>query len=182
MKVRVFTTRLTQLNTYLMYFPPDQSGQLDKSLPDDNIKEVQHHAMPHTWKKKMVKKGYNYLDGPIYSMAKFFETRIENLEKSIHQVFPQETTGKARKVPRKGNWLLLMILMMKTQMKGIQERSFASTTVRVDIPLINVSLSRHWSSKQIRRKENISTRRKGTPNIRLTSWYKNRLRKLWSRK
>ena len=33
---------------------------------------------------EMVEQGYNYLDGPIHSMAEFFETRIENLEKSIH--------------------------------------------------------------------------------------------------
>ena len=50
--------------------------------------------MPNMWKKKMVEEGYNYLAGPIHSMAEFFETRIENLETSIHQVFPQETTRK----------------------------------------------------------------------------------------
>ena len=33
--------------------------------------------------KKMVEQGYNYLDGPMQSMAEFFEVRIENLEKSI---------------------------------------------------------------------------------------------------
>ena len=32
-------------------------------------------------------------------------------------MFPRETTAKTRKVPRKGNWLLLIILMMKIQMK-----------------------------------------------------------------
>ena len=31
----------------------------------------------------MVEQGYNYLDCPIHSMTEFFETRIENLEKSI---------------------------------------------------------------------------------------------------
>ena len=46
---------------------------------------------------------YNYLDGPIQSMAEFFETRSENLEKSIPlQVFLQETRKRTRKVPRKG--------------------------------------------------------------------------------
>ena len=33
------------------------------------------------WQKNMVEQGYNYLDGPIHSMAEFFETRIKNLEK-----------------------------------------------------------------------------------------------------
>ena len=39
--------------------------------------------MPNKWGKKIVEQGYNYLDGPIHSVAEFFETRIENLEKSI---------------------------------------------------------------------------------------------------
>ena len=54
MKVRSFTTRLIQLNTYLPYFPPDRPGQLVTSLPDDDIKEILYHAMPNMWKKKMV--------------------------------------------------------------------------------------------------------------------------------
>ena len=86
MKVRSFTTRLIQLNTYLPYFPPDRPGQLVTSLPDDDIKEILYHAMPNTWKKKMIEQGYNYLDGPIHAMAEFFETRIENLEKSIQVI------------------------------------------------------------------------------------------------
>ena len=56
----------------------------------------------------MVEQGYNYVDGPIHSIAEYFDTRIENLEKSTYQVFPQET-GKARKGPRKGKWRPLMI-------------------------------------------------------------------------
>ena len=39
--------------------------------------------MSNIWEKKMVEQVYNYLDGAIHSMAEFFETRIENLEKSI---------------------------------------------------------------------------------------------------
>ena len=80
MKVQSFTTRLIQLNTYLLYFPPDRPGQLVTSFPDDDIKENLHHAMPNPWKKKMVEQGYNYIDCPILSMAEFFETRIKNLE------------------------------------------------------------------------------------------------------
>ena len=36
----------------------------------------------------MVEQGYNYLDCLIRSMAEFFETRIENLEKSIQPSVP----------------------------------------------------------------------------------------------
>ena len=98
--------------------------------------------------KENGRQGCNYLDGPINSMAEFFATSIENLEQSIPPT--QETTGKARKVPRKGNWSLLTILMMK-------KRSFGSTMVRADIQRINVPHSRHWSSKQNRKRANILT-------------------------
>ena len=81
MKLRSFTTRLIQLNTYLPYYPPDCPGQLVTSLADDDIKEILYHVMPNTWKKKMEEQGYSYLDGHIDSMAGFFETRIENLKK-----------------------------------------------------------------------------------------------------
>ena len=55
--------------------------------------------MPNTLKKKMVEHGYNHLDGPIYSMEEFFETRIENLEKSI----PPSVPSRNKKNPRKGH-------------------------------------------------------------------------------
>ena len=86
MKIRIFTTRLIQLNTYLPRFPPDCPGQLFLSLPDDDIKEILHHTMQNLWAKEMVGRGYSYLDGldsPIQFMVRFFEVRIENLEKSI---------------------------------------------------------------------------------------------------
>ena len=101
MKVRSFTTRLIQLNTYLPYFPPDRPGQLVTSLPDDDIKEILYHAMPNTWKKKMIEQGYNYLDGPIHAMAEFFETRIENLEKSIPPSVPSRNGKKSKKASKK---------------------------------------------------------------------------------
>ena len=54
MKVRSFSTRLIQPNTYLPYFPPDRPDKLVTSLPDDDIKEILYHTMRNTWKKKMV--------------------------------------------------------------------------------------------------------------------------------
>ena len=36
--------------------------------------------MPNMWKKKLVEQGFNYLYGPIHTMAEFFKTRIGNLE------------------------------------------------------------------------------------------------------
>ena len=59
MKVRTFTTRLMQLNNYLPYFPPDCIRQMFTALPDDEVKEILHHAMTNSWRKKMTEQGYN---------------------------------------------------------------------------------------------------------------------------
>ena len=77
MRVCVFTTRLIKSNMYLPYFLTDHPVQLVLSLHDDEIKEFLYHAMPNLWEKKFTEHGYNYLDGPIQSMAKFFKVRIE---------------------------------------------------------------------------------------------------------
>ena len=47
----------------------------------------------------MIEQGYNYLDGPFHTMAEFFETRIENLEKSI----PPSVPSRNKKMPKKGS-------------------------------------------------------------------------------
>ena len=57
MKVQSFTTRLIPVNMYLPYYPPDHPSQLVTSIPDDDIKESLYHAMPNTWKKKLVEQG-----------------------------------------------------------------------------------------------------------------------------
>ena len=101
MKVRSFMTRLIQLKMCLPYFPPDGPGQLVTSLPDDDIKEILCYAMPNTWKKKTAEQGYNCVDGPIYSMVKLYETRIENLEKSIPPSVFSRNNRKSKKGSRK---------------------------------------------------------------------------------
>ena len=45
----------------------------------------------------MVEQGYNYLDGPLHVMAKFFGTRIENLKKSIPPNVPSRNRKKSKK-------------------------------------------------------------------------------------
>ena len=45
----------------------------------------------------MVEQGHNYLDGPIHSMAQFFETRIEKLEKFIPASVPSRNKKKSKK-------------------------------------------------------------------------------------
>ena len=41
----------------------------------------------------MIEQVYNYLDEPVQAMAEFFETRTNNLEKSI----PPSVTSRSRK-------------------------------------------------------------------------------------
>ena len=48
MKVRIITTRLIQLSTYLPHFPPDHIDQLGTSYPNDDIMEILYHSMPNT--------------------------------------------------------------------------------------------------------------------------------------
>ena len=82
MKVRTFSTRLSELNSYLPSFPPDSMGQNVIALSDDELKDVLYVAMPDSYQRKMTEQGYNYLD-PDYSlqtMTDFFEARCENLE------------------------------------------------------------------------------------------------------
>ena len=50
--VRIFTTRVTQLNKYLPYFPSERPGRLVTSHPDDDIKEIIFHVMPNMLKRK----------------------------------------------------------------------------------------------------------------------------------
>ena len=80
MKVYTFITRLLQLNNCLSYSPPDCVGQMIKALTDDEVKEILYHAMSNTWRKKMTKQGYNYLDMSIQEMSGFFETRVWSLK------------------------------------------------------------------------------------------------------
>ena len=49
----------------------------------------------------MVEHGYNYLDGLIHAMAEFFETRIENLEKSIPPSVPSRNNRESKKGSKK---------------------------------------------------------------------------------
>ena len=54
--------------------------------------------MPNMWEKKMVERGYNYLDGPINSMVEFFKTRIENLK----TIIPPSVASRNKKKSKKG--------------------------------------------------------------------------------
>ena len=42
----------------------------------------------------MIEQGYLYLNDPVHGMAEFFETRIENLEKSVPPSVPSRKRKK----------------------------------------------------------------------------------------
>ena len=59
MLVRMFTTRLTQLNNYLSKFPPDRANQVPVILLTEKVKDVLYHGMPAVWQTKMTEEGYS---------------------------------------------------------------------------------------------------------------------------
>ena len=106
--------------------------------------------------------GWSYL---IYGRA-FWDYDWELRETYPPQVFSQET-GKTEKALRKGMLLPSKIQRMKFMMREKKVGSFARTTARVGIRWIKAPSSRHWSSRQNRKKVSTSRKRKST----LSWWY-----------
>ena len=79
----------------------------------------------------MADQGQNYLDGPIHSMAEFFEIRIKNLEKSILTSVP--LTNKKMKISKKRKDVTFGGSEDEDSDKKEKAKIFASTTARVDI-------------------------------------------------
>ena len=72
----------------------------------------------------MIEQEYNYLDVLSMLWQKSLRQELKIQKNQSYQVFPQETEGKARNGQREGNWLLLMILMMKNQIKDKRKKVF----------------------------------------------------------
>ena len=175
MKVRSFTTRLIQLNMYLPYFPPDLPGQLVTSLPDDDIEEILYHAMPNMWKKKLVEQGYNNLDGPIHSMVELFETRIENGEKSI----PPSVPSRNRKKSKKGSKKRKSVTFDNSEDEDSKDKHTGNKFCQYD------GMCSHTTDKcttlkalvkHAKQKKQKQFQKEKTPNMRLTLWFKSRLK------
>ena len=77
-------------------------------------------------------------------MIEFFGRSIKHLKKSILPRVPSRNKDVIRIDPRKGNWSLLTILMLKIWMKDKKARSFACTMTHANIPQINILPSRNW--------------------------------------
>ena len=171
-------TMLTKLHTYLPYFPPDQPGQLVTSLPDDDIKKILYHTMPNTWENKMVEQGYNYFNGVIHSMAEIFKTGIENLEKSI----PPSVPSRNKEISKKGSKKSKAVTFgdskdedSEEEYKGKEFCHYHGTCGHTmdECTTLNSLVKQATQNK----KENISRKRKCTPNMRLTLWFRSKLKK-----
>ena len=166
MRVWSFITRLSQLNTYLPYFLPDRLGQLVKSLPDDDIKEILYQPIPNQWEKKMVEQGYNNLGGSIHSMEEFFETRIENLEKSI----PPSVTSRNNKRSKKGSKKRKAVTFNNSDDEDLNQgqkgKKFCQYHGTCRHTTDQCTMLKSLVKRAKQKKANVSTRRKGAPNMR----------------
>ena len=183
MKVRSFTTRLIQLNASLLYFPPDCPGQLVTSLPDDDIKEILYHTMQYMGEKKMIEQGYNYFYGPIHSMAEFFNTRIENLDKSIPPSVPSRNRKKSKKVSNKRNGVVVPWFQRWRLRGGTKGKKFCQYhgTCGHTTDECTKLKSTSQAGKTEERKT-LLDKEKDSPSMRLRLWFRSKLKTLWNRK
>ena len=92
-------------------------------------------------------------------MAEFFETKIENLEKSIPPSIPSRNK-KNKKGFKKRKAVTLSVSEDEDLDKEQNWKMFANTKVRVGLPWINALRSRHWLGKQKRRRGNKDSKNK----------------------
>ena len=167
MKVRSFTTRLIQLNTYLLYLPQDLPGQLVASLPDDDIKVVLYHAMSNMWEKENGRTGIQLLrwSHPFY--GKIFWDQ----EWKFRKIKPTKCSLKKQKEgqeipPRKGKLYFLTIQRMKIQTKVKKVQSYACFIAHAEILQISAQLWKFWLGMPSRNKASSIKMRKSTSNVK----------------
>ena len=118
------------------------------ALANDDVKEILYFAMPNTWRKKIIKQGYNYLDKSIQEISDFFKTRVENLETPAAAPSPPAVRSisreKKKKVSKKGKLQFIRILTKNHQKtkKLLAERNSANIKESTDILKTNALRSR----------------------------------------
>jgi len=70
---RAFVARMTQMNTYLEYFPPFKSGQV---LSSEDFMELLEASIPNSWRKEFRRTGYDPADHDLIT----FVERCERVE------------------------------------------------------------------------------------------------------
>jgi hypothetical protein len=100
MKFRVFANRMKKLNEYLVHFPVLPNGRAPSAIPNDELAEVLHDALP--------KKGYQDVmqvhdyDPTGDTIQKFIEWVERRCEPFDNPPTKNETSAGGAKVPRKG--------------------------------------------------------------------------------
>jgi len=68
MSMRDFMARLTEINSYLQFFPPFDAN---KNLPMDELVDIGEFAVPLSWQREMVRQGYEPADHDTDELVNF---------------------------------------------------------------------------------------------------------------
>jgi len=100
MPIKDFMSRLTEINSYLEFFPPFEA---DQPLPPDELVDIGEFAIPLTWQKEMVLQGFEPAEHDTSDLVDFCD-RFEGAE-----AFDEDKKSEAKRkskddgdvVPRK---------------------------------------------------------------------------------
>ena len=92
MSMRDFMARLTEINSYLQFFPPFDANA---NLPMDELVDIGEFAVPLSWQREMVLQGYEPADHDTDELVKF----CDRLEQAA-DTYEKPKTDKDR-IPRK---------------------------------------------------------------------------------
>ena len=68
MPIKDFMSRLTEINSYLEFFPPFEANQ---PLPQDELVDIGEFAIPMSWQKQMVLQGFEPLERDTSDLVDF---------------------------------------------------------------------------------------------------------------
>ena len=163
MKVRSFTTRPIQLNTYLSYFPPDRPGQLVTYLPDDDIQKILYHAMPNIWGKEKGRTGIQLLRWFYLFYGKILrdkDWRFRIINSTKWSLKKQQEKKERSQEKESSNFQRFWGWRFRS-------RTFRKKVLPVPLHMLtyhgSMYHSQHWSSKQNRKRASILT---GSPSMK----------------
>ena len=114
----------------------------------------------------MVEQGYNYLDGLIHSMAEFFKTRIDNLEKSIPPSVPSRKNRKSKKGSKKRKLVIYDDSDDEDSDEGHSGKFFCQYHGTCGHTTYQCTTLKALVKQVNRKRANISKRRKGSTNMK----------------
>ena len=101
MPIKDFMSRLTEINSYLEFFPPFEANQ---PLPQDELVDIGEFAIPMSWQKQMVLQGFEPSEHDTSDLVDFCD-RFEGADAFESDpkpaAKPQKEKGNADRGPRK---------------------------------------------------------------------------------